>query len=687
MTGPVTHISIVGLKYVSTDTVQAKLALKVGATYTPEAAQTDVAAVQGMGLFHTVNVSAAPAPTDGIVLTYIVSENPVVQSIKFTANTPNGQPSVPSGELISQMRTHIGQVLNTNILATDLNDLFDHSTGYLTNQGYLADVSHDINIDPKTGIITVPLVEYYIKSVEVAGNSRIKTNDILAQTHAKAGDLYDNNALNEVYETGNFSAVNIHWKVAEPGKLALIVSVADQRPATGRLDEKQGKVIPFLYDPLTTPFPVVQVSVNGQLPLPFIVDTGSSDTLSLNLWAAKQLGLKTNGVVEQGNGFVLRRVPIHGIVLQGLHHSDDVFFDTREADVADINFLNRVILGQHVAGSIGLGMLKSVTSRFDFAAKTLTIFATPHPPLHIPGGTVLPLRGSPDNLLTVRATLAPDVYADLIVDTGSDSTQLPLSALNLLHPSALAFNSILMRIDGVYSCPDLRLPNLMLGTLRIPDVVVGTLPPPTRLSLGMNVLAGYRLTMDGPNGQLILEPSAVNKRYVSGWSAMDIDPSGDSWLVDPQSGFPAQRAGLQAGDELVSVNGINVAGLSQPQVEHLIAGVAGVPLLVSAKRGQDKEFFFWVPCDSFSAPHNIVYGISMGKLPSSPWIITEVTKGCPGDLVGLQPEDHIIKINEEVVASMPVDRFEESIKESSLTFQVERPGVAQPFAVRLTAPK
>ena len=252
LTGPITKISIVGLKNISLDTVQAKMTLKVGDTYTPEAAQKDAAALQNIGVFNgQISVAATPAPPSGVSLTYTVAENPIVQSIHITANTPSGQPTIPAAELIAQMKTRTGQVLNTNILVKDLDNLFNHTTSYVFQKGFIFDVSSDINIDPKTGLLTIPLVEAHIKSIEITGNSRVKTADILAQMHAKSGDLYNaNNLQNDlyaIYGTGEFRQVGpFQVSSSVVGELKISIPMVEQPAATGSLDEKQGKVIPFL---------------------------------------------------------------------------------------------------------------------------------------------------------------------------------------------------------------------------------------------------------------------------------------------------------------------------------------------------------------------------------------------------------------------------------------------------------
>ncbi len=694
LTGTVAKISIVGLKNISLNTVQAKLTLKVSDAYTPEAAQKDADALKSMGVFNgQVMVAATPASPSGVDLAYTVRENPVIRSIHITANTPNAQPSIPPGELFAQMKTCVGQVLNTNVLVNDLNGLFNHTDGYAFKQGYIMDVSSDINIDPMTGILTIPLVEAHIKSVEVTGNSRVKTADIMAQMHTKVGDIFNNAALlqdaSALYEDGSFRTVNYTWNIIKPGDLDLNFSIVEQPAATGRLDEKQGKVIPFLYDPITIPTPVIQVSINGHSPLPFIVDTGCTTGLLMNPWAAKKLGLHVDDLSKKADNYAYQTTSVQDVILMGLKNGANADFGIQPAQVTDLNVIDQTLGSQYIAGVVGLGLLQSVTSRFDFAARTLTIFTSPHPPLSVPDGTILPLKTSSTGVLDVRATLAPNTYADLIFDTGSSSTQVPLSSLKSLHPAAIA-SSGGGRVDFMFVCPELRLAALDFGLLHVPNVVVSVLPPQMKPSLGLDILAGYRLILDGPNGQLILEPSRHSGRYATGHSGLEVKRVGESWFVSALTlGMPAQKSGLRVGDKVLAVGGAGARELTMLRISGRLSGLAGVPVQVLVRRGTKRLTVSWIPGDDFSSPRSVMDGISMTKAPGGPWIVADTLKGCAGDLAGLRVGDKITYVDRQAVANIPMSSYggEETKAQLTALLVVERPGVAQPFTVRLTAPK
>jgi len=169
--GKIARVSVTGNITVPAHDILSHMAEKVGDTYNPAAASKDQAAIKALGLFNgNVGLTTTPDSVGGTDVSFKVSENPVVKAIKFTANTPDGLPTISADTLKSLMQTREGRVLNTNTLVRDLDALFNHQTGEARKQGLVFDVSSAINIEPTTGVLTIPLVETYIGRIRIEGS-------------------------------------------------------------------------------------------------------------------------------------------------------------------------------------------------------------------------------------------------------------------------------------------------------------------------------------------------------------------------------------------------------------------------------------------------------------------------------------------------------------------------------------
>jgi outer membrane protein insertion porin family len=238
--GKIAQIIIVhkGTANISNDAIRAIMTEKVGDQYDPDKAGADQAAIKGMGYFNgDVGLDVTPDPAGGLDLTYTVVENPVVKNIVFTANTKNGQPSVTSASLLAQMNTKPGQVLNTNTLVRDLDHLFNRQTGYIAQQGYIVDVSPDINIDPNNGTLTVPLIEAHIAQIIIQGNKKTKKFVITREMNSRAGEVLNEIKLHadmtRIYNTGLFDQVGpFQLAPTDVGLVNVVIPVVEKRSGT-----------------------------------------------------------------------------------------------------------------------------------------------------------------------------------------------------------------------------------------------------------------------------------------------------------------------------------------------------------------------------------------------------------------------------------------------------------------------
>ena len=238
LSGRISRILIVGNKNINDAAIRGVIAsagLKLGDMYTPENAAAARDAVKAMGYFNgDIGLSGAQDPAGGVDVTFTVRENPVIKTIRFTANTPTGEPTIPSDKLRSLMTTKEGQVLNTNILVRDLDSLFNHTTSYAYQQGYIFDVSSDINIDPLSGVLNIPLVEAHINSIKITGLKKTKPVVITRELHSQVGDVLDEKKLQKdltrVYNLGLFDEVGpFDPSSTDVGKVDITIPVTEKR--------------------------------------------------------------------------------------------------------------------------------------------------------------------------------------------------------------------------------------------------------------------------------------------------------------------------------------------------------------------------------------------------------------------------------------------------------------------------
>jgi len=238
LTGRISRILIAGNQNINDAAIRGVITsagLKLGAPYTAENAAAARDAVKAMGYFNgDVGLAGAQDPAGGVDVTFTVKENPVIKTIKFTANTPDGEPTIPSAKLKSLMTTKEGQVLNTNILVRDLDNLFNHTTSYVYQQGFIFDVSSDINIDPLSGVLTIPLVEAHINSIKITGLKRTKPVVVTRELRSQVGDVLDEKKLQKdltrVYNLQLFDEVGpFDPSSTDVGKVDITIPVTEKR--------------------------------------------------------------------------------------------------------------------------------------------------------------------------------------------------------------------------------------------------------------------------------------------------------------------------------------------------------------------------------------------------------------------------------------------------------------------------
>ncbi len=228
--GRIAEIKITGNGNISKDAILAILREKPGMPFNPADVEADRQGIYAMGYFTVVTVKVEPGENQGDVKeTFSVVENPKISKIAFTGNT-----AFTSDKLVAAMSTKSGEVLNTNKLDQDIQAVIN----LYKDKGYRASISEDINIDPASGVLTVPIIEARVTAVDITGNKKTKTNIIKRQMKQKPGALYNQTVFSEdlkrIFNTNLFENVG-PADISTPSVGSVVLSIPVQERRTGNV--------------------------------------------------------------------------------------------------------------------------------------------------------------------------------------------------------------------------------------------------------------------------------------------------------------------------------------------------------------------------------------------------------------------------------------------------------------------
>ncbi len=222
----VVSLSVEGNSQVVAAHILSAVDTKVGEPLDRERLKNDVEAIYELGFFSVVD-SRLSEQSDGVAVTFLVHENPVIEDIRFEGNT------VYSAEALrSVLFTAPGNVFNRVFFQHDL----DRIKEKYQKDGYVMMRVLDVQVDG--GVITVKLVEPRVGDIIIQGNTKTKTHVIRRELRVKKGDLFNATLLrfsiNRLQGLNYFEDVSVGFEPGESdGEVNLILTVQEQK--TGRM--------------------------------------------------------------------------------------------------------------------------------------------------------------------------------------------------------------------------------------------------------------------------------------------------------------------------------------------------------------------------------------------------------------------------------------------------------------------
>jgi hypothetical protein len=454
-----------------------------------------------------------------------------------------------------------------------------------------------------------------------------------------------------------------------------------------------GSRIPFTFDPLLQPRIIVNVSINGQPPLPFSIDTGLDAAVLIDTQAAEKLNLSPD---LHSPGISVGAINMHKTGLNSL-----AFAGAAPAEVIPINGVKTALVGDMAAlrpgwgresrvGIIGIHALSGSAVEFDFVSHVMTFYPSPHPAIHIQGASSLPLQQHHgDGRYFVQATLQKEISTELVLDTGSEVTGIPMSVAQHLYPVA-SKSSGTGSAYGLYITPTLLLSSLSLGDCELDRIPVDSLPPtPVGFPLGVDLLSRCRVTMDFPNRLLLLEHPADDAQdvHLEGYTGIHLTARGTNFVVeDVDAESPAQTAGVHPGEVVKDIDEQMLDHLSFLTARRLLNGFAGThaELTMQRKNGQDYRTSF-VRIGEFDRPRLPIDGLFLSIPAHKPMEVVGLLHGCMGEKAGLQQGDTILEFNGHLTLGITPEILAVEIRKPQLTLRVQRTSVNEPLFFTLAA--
>lgn len=356
---------------------------------------------------------------------------------------------------------------------------------------------------------------------------------------------------------------------------------------------------------------VVPVILNNTLPLKFIVDTGVRTAILtekiysdiLNLSYTRKYTISGPGGLKLVDAYLTNNVTFDMAGVHGQGHSMLVLGQ----DYLEL----KNSMGTEVHGILGYELFSRFVITIDYERKRLTL-QLPHKFRPKRKYKVLPISIE-DTKPFVRAMLQMNdsvkIDAKMLVDTGaSHGIFLESTSDSLIQIPKKNIDAILGRgLGGVIFGKIARIKSMNFSDYRLEDVIANfpidyspkdSTKSTTRFtfrngSIGGDLLSRFTVIFNFPDEKIYLKKnSAFKKKFYYSLSGITVRAKGPKLnefeITDVRKDTPADRAGLEAGDLLVVINGVGLSDLGLSHVNSLLGQKPGKKIRVEVLRKGEK---------------------------------------------------------------------------------------------------
>ncbi len=355
---------------------------------------------------------------------------------------------------------------------------------------------------------------------------------------------------------------------------------------------------------------VVPIVLNGQLPLKFILDTGvrtailTEKTFSdiLNLSYSRKYTISGPGGQKVVDAFVTNNVSLD---LPGVHGEGHALL-VLETDYLEL----RNYLGTDVHGILGYELFSRFIVQIDYENKKLEL-TTPQYFRKKARFKSLPITiedTKPYLRATVQINDTTQVNAKLLVDSGaSHGLVLEPSSDSKIRVPDLHIKSIIGRgLGGIISGQIGRINSVDMGDFKIPDVICNFPDPNSYMdtlkasrmifrhgSIGGEILSRFTVIFDFPAEKIHLKKNhSYKKNFYYNLSGLTLKAKGSSLrkfeISDVRVNSTAEKAGLQVGDLILKVNGMNSGELDLNTVNGFFNSKPGRKITLDIERAGER---------------------------------------------------------------------------------------------------